>query len=84
MEKIAGIKKYEVNEKLTLPDFYKLLLNISESPDITIEELLHILESSTKEGQYFKDKDPYANPIMKRIHEKMKELQANKAPIGKK
>ena len=84
MEKVAGIKKYEVNEKLTLPDFYKLLINVTDGNDFTMDDVVHVLESSVKEGIFFKEKDPYSNPLMKRMHDKMKELQVNKVPVGKK
>jgi len=81
MEKIAGIKKYEVDEKLTLQDFYKLLRNITEKDEFSIEELLNVLETSAKGEIYFKD---LSSPLLKRIQEKMKEIQLSKQPEGKK
>jgi len=86
MEKITGIKKYEVDEKLTIQDFYKLLNNVTDNHEFDIEDLLHVLEVSAKGEVYYKD--DLNNPILKRLQEKMKEIQATKeatkAPVGKK
>lgn len=76
VEKLSGIKKFDVDEKLGLPEFTKLLENTCEGDTQVVDLLLEHLEESLGGTTIFKD--DLENPIYKRLVQVIKEMKKTK------
>lgn len=73
IEKLTGNKKFEVDEKLSFEDFYKLLDNICEGRVNVIELVANNLKVSTEGVMIYKD--DLENPVYKRLVQAMLEMK---------
>jgi len=77
IEKFTGNKKFEVDEKLGLPEFTKLIENIADSNVETEKILLDKFEKAVQGNYVFKDE--LENPLYKRTVQLIKEMKKPKA-----
>jgi len=74
IEKLSGNKKFEVDEKLSLEDFNRLLDNVCEGNGTMIDLLINNLEISLTTGNTIY-KDDLDNPVYKRLVQVMQEMK---------
>ena len=81
IEKLTGNKKFEVEEKLGLPELTKLVETIAENNPENEKILLEKLEKSTQ--GVFSFKDDLENPLYKRMVQCIKDLKKANAGVKK-
>ena len=74
VEKLSGNKKFDVDEKLSLDDFNRLLDNVCEGNGTMIDLLVNNLEISLTTGNTIY-KDDLDNPVYKRLIQVMQEMK---------
>ena len=74
VEKLSGNKKFEVDEKLSLEEFNKLLENTCEGNTTMIDLLINNLEISITTGNMIY-KDDLDNPVYKKLVQVMQEMK---------
>lgn len=79
IEKLSGNKKFDVDEKLLLDDFFRLIDNICEGVDTVVDALIGNFEMAVEGNTIYKD--DLENVVYKRIVQIMKEM---KKTVGKK
>lgn len=79
MEKFSGNKRFDVDEKLGLNEFIKLIENSVENNKESEEEYLEKIELCQAGNSCFKDDPEY--PFYKKMVQLIKEM---KKPLGKK
>lgn len=79
IEKLSGNKKFDVDEKLLLDDFIRLIDNICEGVDTVVDALIGNFEMAVEGNCIYKD--DLENVVYKRIVQVMKEM---KKTVGKK